>query len=450
MECYEPYLGYSVPAGTEMTVGLLSDMLGDYRANHLDRLAALRRAYEGDHAILHRQAKAEYKPDNRLVANYAKQMVDTMVGYFMGVPIRLASDDEKALAAIEEWNSYVGDDDLNAELSKLCDIYGSALEVMWRDEDARPQSSPLSPMNGFVVHDDTVARRPLYAVTFFLDDNRFDGEPDALRGTLYTPTHEVPFSDLGGIRLTGEPVPHGFPDVPVVEYVENEERRGLFEGVMSLIDAHEEALSEKANDVDYYADAYLKVLGARLDGETLRKLRDSRIINMEGDDASKVVVEFLAKPEADATQEHLIDRLERLIFTLGMVADVSDEDFGTASGIAIRYRLQAMSDLAMTKERKFRKGLSRRWRLVLGYAGTTGVDPDAWMRIRPTFTRNVPANLLEESQIAQNLAGITSAETQLSVLSCVDSPAEELRRKEEEQAGQVEALTAPRQVRTDG
>lgn len=441
---YEPCLGYSVPAGTEMGADLLAEMLGDYRANHLGRLVALRRAYEGDYAILHKRAKARFKPDNRLVANFARQMVDTMVGYFAGVPVRLASDDQAALDAIEAWGAYVGDDDLDAELSKTCDIYGSALEVMWRDEQARPQSSVVTPMNGFVVHDDTVARRPLYAVRFFLDDNRFDGEADCLRGTLYTPTSEVPFSDEGGVHFTGEPEPHGFPDVPVVEYVENEERRGLFEGVLSLIDAYNDALSEKANDVDYYADAYLKVLGASLDEETLKTLRDSRIINMSGEDAQGVVVDFLAKPDADGTQEHLIDRLERLIFTLGMVADVSSEDFGTASGIAIRYRLQAMSDLAMVKERKFRRGLARRWRLVLGYAGNEGVAADAWMSIRPTFTRNVPANLLEESQIAQNLSGIVSRETQLSVLSCVDSPAEEVRRLDEEAEAQADALVARR------
>lgn len=34
-----------------------------------------------------------------------------------------------------------------------------------------------------------------------------------------------------------------------------------------------------------------------------------------------------------------------------MVANISDESFGTASGIALRYRLQAMDNLAKTKER---------------------------------------------------------------------------------------------------
>lgn len=446
---YEPHLGYRLPAGTEMTPKLLGDILHDYRTGQLSRYEGLRDAYEGRHAILTKPPKDAYKPDNRLVANFQRQIVDTMVGYFLGVPIRLTGDgtpeSDAAVSWLQDWGSLVGSDDVDAELSKTCDIYGSAYEVLWRDADASPRTSVATPMGCLMVFDDTVARRPMYAARFFLDTNRFDGEADCLRGTLYTPTEEVPFEDRGGIRL-GDPAPHGFPGVPVVEYVENEERRGLFEGVQSLVEAYEDALSEKANDVDYYADAYLAILGAKLDEQTLRALRDSRIINLSGSDADKVLVQFLSKPEADGTQENLLGRLERLIYSLSMVADISDEDFGTASGIAIRYRLQAMSDLALTKERKFRRGLRERWRLLLGYAATTGVDPGAWLTVTPRFTRNLPANLVEEAQVAAQLAGIVSEETQLSVLSCVESPADEMARKASEADEAAAAVTFPREA----
>ena len=55
------------------------------------------------------------------------------------------------------------------------------------------------------------------------------------------------------------------------------------------------------------------------------------------------------------------------------------------------------------------------------------------MGIEYQFTRNIPSNLLEESEIAGNLAGITSEETQLKVLSIVDNVKEELARKKEDQ-----------------
>lgn len=432
------FMGFRAPVGTLPTPRAVTEALHEYRGAYMPRFQWLRDMYEGDHAILHRAEKPAFKPDNRLVANYAKQIVDTMTGYLLGIPVSLVGDDERELEELEAWGAENCADDLDAELSKTASVYGTAYEVLWRDEEARPHSSVATPLECLAVYGDTVARPMLWAVRFWVDGD------DVMKGTVYTATEETPFEEVGGRAVFGDPSPHGFPGIPVIEYVSNEERTGLFEGVASLIEAHDDALSEKANDVDYYADAYLSILGAEIDEQTLKSLRDSRIINLAGMDGAPVSVQFLAKPESDATQEHLIDRLERLIFEQAMVADVSSEDFGTASGIAIRYRLQAMSNLAATMERKFRRGLRERWRLLLGYAGTTGVDPAAWARITPAFTRNVPANLVEEAQVAAQLSGIVSEQTQLSVLSCVDSPKEEAERKRDEEAERAEEITWPR------
>ena len=441
---YEPVGGYRLPEGVELTADKLASILTDYRANQVPRLMCLRDMYEGKHSILSQKKKADYKPDNRLVANFAKQIVDSMVGYFMGVPIRTTADDEIMADYLEVWGALNDSDDLDAELSKMADIYGVSYELMWRDEQAQARSTTANPMNCFVIRDDTVEGRIIYAVRFWMDDNRFDDQTDAIRGTLYDAAYERPFEFLGSSIHFGERIAHGYPDVPVVEYLDNEERLGLFEGVVSLINAYDKAISEKANDVEYYADAYLKVLGAVLDEETLKSLRDNRIINLSSRDAQNIIVEFLSKPDADNTQEHLIDRLERLISTLSMTADLSSESFNTSSGIAIKYRLQAMSDLAMVKERKFRRSLSRRWRLLCGYAANTRLSDTAWTTVRATFTRNLPSNLLEESQIAGNLSGITSEETQLSVLSCVDSPRAEMQRMADEREEQASALVPAR------
>ena len=102
-----------------------------------------------------------------------------------------------------------------------------------------------------------------------------------------------------------------------------------------------------------------------------------------------------------------------------MVANINDENFGAASGIALKYKLQSMSNLAKTEERKFTSGMNRRYKLIFSNP-VSGMKKDDWIKIGYQFTRNFPANLLEESQIAGNLAGITSEETQLKVLSVVD------------------------------
>ena len=57
---------------------------------------------------------------------------------------------------------------------------------------------------------------------------------------------------------------------------------------------------------------------------------------------------------------------------------------------------------------------------------------DDWLKVDYKFTQNFPANLQEEAQIAQQLSGIVSQETQLSVLSIVEDVKAEMDKIEAE------------------
>ncbi|WP_343843954.1 phage portal protein, partial [Faecalicatena contorta] len=129
-----------------------------------------------------------------------------------------------------------------------------------------------------------------------------------------------------------------------------------------------------------------------------------------------------------------INRLERLIFQISMVANISDENFGTSSGIALKYKLHAMSNLEKTKERKFASGMNRRYRLIFSnpVSHTKGIKADDFVKVHPHFTPNFPANLLEESQIAGALDGVVSKETQLGILSIVNNVKDEINKLEAE------------------
>ncbi|QBX22583.1 portal protein [Streptococcus phage Javan90] len=412
---------FIVPSDTEMTKDLLNELIQKHKSFNADYLV-YKQLYEGSHAILRQKPKEQYKPDNRLVVNFAKYIVDTFNGYFIGVPVQTSHENKQVSNYLELLDGYNDQDDNNAELSKICSIYGHGYELVFNDENAEIGITYLTPLEAFIVYDDSIRQKPLFAVRYFYNK---DG---VLEGSYSDASKITYFKDDEKDLEIGESDPHPFDGVPMIEYVENEERQSLLASVVTLINAFNKAISEKANDVEYFADAYLKILGAELDDETLKSLRDTRIINLKDTDAQQLTVEFLQKPDADATQEHLLDRLENLIFRTAMVANISDESFGTASGIALRYRLQAMDNLAKTKERKFMSGMNRRYKLIASYP-TSKIGPKDWIGIKYKFTRNLPANLLEESQIAGNLAGIVSEETQVGVLSIVENPQKEIEKK---------------------
>lgn len=410
---------------TEMTLTLLSEFLTKHTHEVKNRYEPLYDAYTSDHEILHDPAKPKYKPDNRVVVNFPKYIVDTMNGFFIGNPVKIVAEDEAVSDYVEYLDRYNDQDDNNAELAKICSIYGKGHEMYYTDEESELCITYLDPKEAFMIFDESIIERPLFFVRRYVDREGFE------YGSISDATSVRNFKVTGGLKWLDEWQPHYFDGVPATEYVENGERQGIFEPVMSMVNAYNKAISEKANDVDYFADAYLKVLGTTVDNEDVKFIRDNRIVNFEGDGSDKIIAEFMEKPNSDTTQENLLERLERLIFQISMVANISDENFGTASGIAMKYKLQSMSNLEKTKERKFAAGMNRRYQLLFGHPASK-VPADSWIQLQYKFTPNIPANLQEEAQIASQLEGITSHETQLKIISAVEDVKGELDKIEEE------------------
>ena len=424
---------YRISPDEELTDAKFSRFIARHAAESTFRYKQLQDAYETDFPIFHKKPKPEWKPDNRIAVNFAKYIVDTMNGYFIGNPIKIIVDggEETIEKYIEFLDQYNDQDDNNAELSKICSIYGKGYEMYYNDEEGNVGIIYLDPTEAFMIYDDSVLKRERYFVRLYRD------EDNVLHGSVSDQEKVRWFTIKGKIVWNEQEQLHYFNGVPATEYRENKECQGIFEPVMSIINAFNKAISEKANDVDYFADAYLKIIGTLLDEDELKHIRSDRVINFDGDGES-VIVDFLQKPNGDTTQENLLDRLQNLIFLIAMVANISDENFGTSSGIAMAYKLQGMSNLRKTKERKFTSGMNRRYKLIFSNPGNA-MKKDDWVKLHYKFTPNVPANLLEESQIAQNLSGVVSQETQLGVLSVVDNPKTEIERidKEEEKPRDV-------------
>ncbi|MDD3747673.1 MAG: phage portal protein, partial [Anaerostipes sp.] len=314
---------YRLSAEKELTDEKLSYFINQHNADISNRLRKLADAYKTKFQILYGPEKPPWKPDNRIAVNFPKYIVDTMNGFILGNPVKISIDEGASGIPeyVEMFEQYNNIDDHNAELSKICSIFGRGYELLYVDEYSQICTTHVSPMEGFMIFDDSVLERPRYFVRIYKD------EDEIIHGTVSDDTLVRYFSIKGKFEWEDERL-HGFDGVPAIEYVENEEKMGIFEPVLTMIDAYNKAISEKANDVDYFADAYLKVLGAYLDEDDTKHMRDNRIINFDETMASGTLpeVDFLSKPNGDTTQENLINRLEKLIFQISMVANINDEN----------------------------------------------------------------------------------------------------------------------------
>ncbi|KLA45190.1 phage portal protein [Ligilactobacillus ruminis] len=412
---------YGVGVSGSMATGLT-----DYKAKM--------RMYLGDHDILHKPTDAQRTgPDNRLVANIANYLVDTYNGYFMGIPPKITLDNEQQNDLLQDWNDTNSVQDKLNEISKQCDIYGRSYALVYQDEDGYTCLTVIPPTDGVMIYDDTINHGRL---AFIRHWSAQGDQGTQSMAEVYTADTITTYSDS---RMIDER-PNIYGVVPAVEFFDNEERLGLCDNVATLINELNDTLSSKQNQIEYFDNAYLSVLGLNLDadGDGLPDidLQTQRMIYSPDADAVNAKIEFLAKPDADGMQEHQIDRLTNLIYQIAKVPNPNDDSFsGNASGVAMQYKMLSMQNMAASKERKFTRSLRKLYRAVFSLTNW----PDAWRDLKFKFNRNLPNNLSEEVADAKNLEGVVSKETQLSVLSIVDDPKAEIDRmdKEDEQKMQT-------------
>lgn len=443
MKSKRPYvLPYAlVCSEQEISGGIKGDLIQKQIAKHnnmLQRYTYLENMYKGFHDIFKGPDKENWKPDNRLAVNFPRYITDTFTGYGYGVPIKVTHPDEKVNDAIQLFGRQNEITDHEAEMVKKCCIYGHAFEFMYQNEQHETKVSSISPKELFVVYDDKLSQRALFAVRYGVHPQSSD-KAGKTYGEVYTKDFIYTFED----KKVSEGIDNPYGFIPCVEWRLNDERMGLFEPITGLVETYNATLGEKANDVDAFAEAYLAILGAELDDDGVRHIRDNRIINLYGtDNAKDILIQFLQKPTADGTQENLLNRLETLIYQISMVANISDESFGNAtSGVSLAYKLQAMSNLALTFDRKIEKSLRKRYKIFCTLA-TNVSDPNAYQDIEIKTSRNIPVNTQNEAEIASTLQGVVSKETQLSVLSIVPDVKREIEKMDEEEEEARKKLSA--------
>ena len=122
----------TLDASTEFRTKLIQELVSEHK-EYIEAYKELKDFYTGNHAILKQKAKDKYKPDNRLVVNFAKYIVDTFNGYFIGNPDSMFHEDKTVNDYLAYIDGYNDQSENNAELSKICSIYGHGFELVFND-----------------------------------------------------------------------------------------------------------------------------------------------------------------------------------------------------------------------------------------------------------------------------------------------------------------------------
>jgi SPP1 family phage portal protein len=375
--------------------------------------------YLGKHEILNKTKENPNVPNNKLVHNFAKYIVNINTGYLVGVPISYSSLNQTLMDRVQPILDANDEADVNHEIAKMASIFGVAFELMYQNENGDTRFYPISPINMIEVYDFSIEPKLVAAIRYYSKDAETE------IAEVYTDTHMRIYRFTKDELFLLDEQEHYYKDVPVNIYENNAERKSDFEDVITLIDAYNIAASNTIDDLQQFTDSYLMLVNYDVSSEDISKLRDSRVLALQdGGDAK-----WLQKDVNDKWVENLKTRLADDIHKFSSTPDLTAEKFGTEnSGVALKYRLLNLEQNRVNKERKFKKGLMRRLRLISNILNVMGQNV-SYKDIIPSFSSNLPQNEMELSQMVANLQNIVSEQTLLGLLPFIEDPQEEISRK---------------------
>lgn len=399
------------------------------------RLKKLMKYYEGQHKIL-----TESNRKNKLVCNHAKDISDTASAYFIGNPISYKSEaDIKSLMdALETAGADEADGDNGLDLS----VYGRSYEYIYPMEGETDLTiKNLSPENTFMVYDDSIEQKERFAVYYYARKDDSDKKATVYVATVLTEHYKyvLNIQDIDGPQaLLEEPIPHLFDGIPVIEYLNNKLAIGDFELQIPLIDAYNALMSDRITDKEQFIDAILAIYGAMLgdpdakdeDGKTAKeRVKDDKLLELPKDSKA----EYLTRTFDEQGVEVLKKAVEQDIHKFSHIPCMTDESFGgNVSGVAMEFKLLGMENITKIKTRYYKKGLRKRLRLFAGWLNKSRAINVDISRITPTFSRALPKNLMEISQIVANLWGKVSKKTLLSQVPFIENVDAEVKAVEKE------------------
>ncbi|MEH6945205.1 phage portal protein [Bacillus sp. JJ722] len=388
-------------------------------------------------AIQSREFKDPKKPNNKLAHDYRGYIINQVVGYLWGQPIayqvnklKYSEKEYKTYNDIlTDFNTLNAIDDMDNELGKLISICGYAARLLYVDTDGVERAMNLYPWEVVFIQD---GRNTTHAMRYYSETYIVKGK-EKIRTTVewYDSINVSTFidEDSSGKYTLKESNAHLFDYNPVILFQNNDEERGDFEKTEPLIDAYDKNRSDATNEVETFANAYMKFKGVTVDQEVIDNAKQTGAFEVpENGDA-----DFITKNINDNFVENTRKNLNEDIHKFSASVDMADEKFSGASqsGESRKWKLIDLENKAGTKARKFGKGLREQFKVLCSAWNKKEINL-YYLDIFWEFKRNLPIDLLYVGDSVSKLKGVHSDQTLLSLIPYIDDVDYEMQLMEQE------------------
>lgn len=368
------------------------------------------------------------KPCNRIVSNYCFNIVQNYQGYITGIDISyLSQTNIDAIQDILNYNDVRTEDN---ELLRNALIFGKSFEINYVDEDAKQRFKVLDSRECIPVYSNDLNNDLLYVIRYYVADTINNSQDEyyiEVYGNEFIRKYKS-FNAFATLSLLEEK-PNVYKQVPITVFSLNTDEVSIFDQVMTLQDAYNKLLSSEVDDFESFCDAYLVLKGCMADADDLVAMKQNRVLMMDTDAEAS----YLTKNVSDTQIENMLKNINDTIHKISNSPDFTEDTFMSQSGVAIKYKLIGFENVASNIVANMTKALQRRIELICSILSLTDGETK-WRDIQIVFTRNLPQNITDTAQAINQLRGIVSDKTLISLLPFikdVDAEVKQLQKEKE-------------------
>ena len=403
----------------EITRENISKVLSEAFETHLLNAAEIKylQEYErGVQPILKRKKEIRPEINNKIVENHAAEITAFKVGYVFGSPItfvqRASVDingnngavDDKKIAILNEMMFEEGKATQDQVLGKDISVCGIGYRIVLPKRIKEGISAfnilRLNPLTTFVIKFNDLYKKSAVGVSYIkLSDGSY-------RVGAYT---DKQYFELEGQDFVSLKVINVVPNrvgIPIIEYKNDDERMGCFERVISLLDALNEATSDRLNGLAQFIQAILWMNNCEIDSDQMEQMKDKLGLLTKSEPGNPASVQYLTATLDQSQTQTLVDYLyEQVLQIAGVPGREQSTGGNTGQAIMLSNGWQLAETHAQALVNTFTQSEKEMLKVVLKILKLTETSEVSDLKLSDVdvkFSRNRTDSLLVKTQGLMN------------------------------------------------
>ena len=392
--------------------------------------------YRGRQPVLDRSKEVRPEINNKVVENHAQEIVAFKIGYQLAEPLQYtcrtydeedgaeAGAENKRLSSVNELNTLMFAEDkasCDRDLFEWMCIAGVGYRMCEADTAADEEDGgapfeiyTLDPRCTFVVYSSAYHHRPVMAVWIGKSADRTE--------TIYNV-----FTDTTFFRIKDQSIidakPHTYGAIPIVEYRLNNARMGVFEPVLSLLDAINDVESNRLDSIEQNVQALMKFIDCDVTAADFTEMLKLGAVKVTSIDSQRGDIDIIKNDlDQTSTQTTKDDLYQSAVNICGMPNrnGTSGSSSDTGAAVLLRDGWTLAESHAKSYELQFKRSEREFLRVVLAICSQSKMT-DLDLRIRDielAFNRRNYENILVKAQVLTTMLASDEIHPQLAFQAC--------------------------------